>query len=168
MVNQIIEGSFIWVSWCCITQSFAFSWKHSYISTYTKTFKSKQHILKTRAALRHLLLFDPPVWASFFRVWEHLSSHRRRADLLHNLRSPGDPLVRVLAGRCRGPVGNYFWEGHRQSGEDDCGEKQVNEWVCIWLCQHSMGCQEWRKMSKNFIMSECKILGKINSNNIVI
>lgn len=64
-----------------------------------------------------------------FRIWEHLSSHRRRADLLYNLCSAGDSSVWILIGWCRGPVGDDFWERHCQSGEDDCGEM---------LCLHKL------------------------------
>lgn len=95
--------------------------------------KSDQHIPAKSAEELNVLLFDPLCIFSF-RVWKHLSPHRRWADLLYNLRSAGDSLVRILAGWRRGPVGNYFWEGHYQSGEDDCGEKHwISEFVFVFV-----------------------------------
>ncbi len=68
------------------------------------------------------------------RIWEHLSSHRRWADLLYNLRSTGDSSVWILIGWCWGPVGDHFWEGHRQSREDDCGELMMMS--LFWSVNH--------------------------------
>lgn len=67
--------------------------------------------------------------SSFIRIWEHLSSHRGRPDLLHHLRPAGDSSLWIPAGRRWRSVGDDLWEGHRQSGEDDCGEM---------LCLHQL------------------------------
>lgn len=70
-------------------------------------------------------------WEDFYlflvslRIWEHLSSHRRRTDLLYHLRPTWNTSFWVPASWSWRPVGHHFWEGHRQSGEDDCGETRL-------------------------------------------
>ncbi|XP_037101378.1 uncharacterized protein LOC119118436 isoform X1 [Syngnathus acus] len=53
------------------------------------------------------------------RVRQHLSPHGRRTDILHHLRADGDPPLRLPVGRRGRPAGHHFWQGNRQSGEDD-------------------------------------------------
>lgn len=56
------------------------------------------------------------------RFWEHLPPHRRRKNILHRLRVARDPSVRLSFGRCRRPARHDICQGHRQSGENVCGE----------------------------------------------
>lgn len=85
------------------------------------------------------------------RIWEHLSSHRRRPDLLYNLRSARDPLVWILVGGCWGPAGDHFWERHRKSWEDDCGKCHLL-FLCIsmslWATLMWKWCRKWIRSYK--------------------
>lgn len=76
------------------------------------------------------------------RIWEHLSSHRRWADLLYHLCSAGNSLIWILIGWSRGPVGDHFWEGHRKSRENDCGELLFFIWVGLIAPQPVLVCND--------------------------
>lgn len=63
-----------------------------------------------------------PALPALFRLWQYSLTDRSRASLLYLLCTGGDPAVRNVAGRGRGPSGLLSAPGHRSHRSNLLGE----------------------------------------------